>query len=489
MAASRWAWALVLLPSLVMIAVRWNAGPGLAADDFAQYLLHARSLLEGRPYAETGYIWSPYAVFVGPPAFPPGVPLLLLLLFLVTGFSVFAAALLMAVLQLTFALLAGLYVARDNGRIMGLAVTLLIGLQEPMVRFAATVNSDIPFCALLWAVFLLADSPAPWSVRRTVAITVLGLLAIATRTVGVVLVPTALLAGWLRRREMGWRAMVPAVVWLILGLGALLASGQGRGLLPALLRVLLRDGPDLELAAHAYRLALSETLLYPFGWDVLNKAWHILGLVLVVIGLVTWIRRTTTRWAVVFAVLYAGVLAVVPLAEGRYLWPLVPLMLMGLFRGLIIAGQAVSRFVTVRAEALIPAVSGVVAAGGMVYLATLEPPGRFEDLPESQALFAAVRREARQGPMRVVFTKPRSLALATGVSAAGSFGTTPPALLAELRRLCITHIVLGDPLNLRPEAGNALRRAVIWRDSLFTTVYRDRTYEMVRFEANGCPAR
>ncbi|MFN8583375.1 MAG: hypothetical protein U0163_20660 [Gemmatimonadaceae bacterium] len=44
----------------------WSWPPPPDARDYAQYFLHARALLEGRPYAETGYIFHPAAWVVGP---------------------------------------------------------------------------------------------------------------------------------------------------------------------------------------------------------------------------------------------------------------------------------------------------------------------------------------------------------------------------------------------------------------------------------------
>src|SRR5687768_6485479 len=70
-------WVAVLLPFLLLAIWRSTSGPGVQADDYAQYLLHADALAEGRSYGDIPYIYSPYARWIGPKMAMPGVPLVL----------------------------------------------------------------------------------------------------------------------------------------------------------------------------------------------------------------------------------------------------------------------------------------------------------------------------------------------------------------------------------------------------------------------------
>src|SRR5262245_35441851 len=45
-------------------------------DDFSMYISHSRNIVEGRPYADTGYIYNPKKV-VAPKTYPPVYPLIL----------------------------------------------------------------------------------------------------------------------------------------------------------------------------------------------------------------------------------------------------------------------------------------------------------------------------------------------------------------------------------------------------------------------------
>src|SRR5258705_13376631 len=62
-------WLAVAL--LVVFALRhWRNGPLAESDDYAQYFLHARALLHGRAYWDTGYLYNPQAAWVGPLNYP-----------------------------------------------------------------------------------------------------------------------------------------------------------------------------------------------------------------------------------------------------------------------------------------------------------------------------------------------------------------------------------------------------------------------------------
>src|SRR5690606_15961497 len=70
-----WLALLLLVVTLFRLVFR-QAGHDWG-DDFAHYLAHARNLVEGRPFAETGYLYSDRALGIGPQACPPSFPLYL----------------------------------------------------------------------------------------------------------------------------------------------------------------------------------------------------------------------------------------------------------------------------------------------------------------------------------------------------------------------------------------------------------------------------
>ena len=90
-----WHWLAVLLPTLLVLVLRWDAGPGRDVEDYAHYVLHARNIVEGRPYADIGCLPSRYTHFACPRLQPPGLPVTLAALFATVGEHRLTTALLM----------------------------------------------------------------------------------------------------------------------------------------------------------------------------------------------------------------------------------------------------------------------------------------------------------------------------------------------------------------------------------------------------------
>ncbi|MGH7694019.1 MAG: hypothetical protein ACRENH_03515, partial [Gemmatimonadaceae bacterium] len=69
-----WMFIIAMLPFAVLAAHHWNWGAPPGFGDHAQYLAHARAIVDGRAYTDVGYIYHPAAPMVGPRAYPPGLP-------------------------------------------------------------------------------------------------------------------------------------------------------------------------------------------------------------------------------------------------------------------------------------------------------------------------------------------------------------------------------------------------------------------------------
>ena len=59
-------------------------------DDFALYITHARNLVEGRPYAQSGYIRNPASPISPPPTYPPIYPMLIAPVYRLFGMNLVA---------------------------------------------------------------------------------------------------------------------------------------------------------------------------------------------------------------------------------------------------------------------------------------------------------------------------------------------------------------------------------------------------------------
>ncbi len=114
-------------------------------DDFAMYIHHAKNIAEGRPYADTGYIYDPFCPEIGPRTFPPVFPLLLSLVVKCFGLNLMAMKREIVCVFMAFLFMIFL-VFRDRmvfARV--LAMIAVLGLHPVFWEFKDQVLSDIPF--------------------------------------------------------------------------------------------------------------------------------------------------------------------------------------------------------------------------------------------------------------------------------------------------------------------------------------------------------
>jgi hypothetical protein len=105
---------LSLLVAAYLIVGYATLTPGeVWGDDWAQYLGHARNLALGHPYANTGYVFNPAQPHIGPPAYPPGLPLLMAPLVKLVGID-FIAFKLMSLVALALATILTFVLYKDS---------------------------------------------------------------------------------------------------------------------------------------------------------------------------------------------------------------------------------------------------------------------------------------------------------------------------------------------------------------------------------------
>lgn len=473
-------WCVALLPCVFVAGWYWSDGPDAIADDYAQYLLHTRALAEGRSYTDIGYIYTEHNRFAGPQAQPPGIALTLYPIYLLAGPHPGAIAALMLASLAVFLVLAGLYFSSEP-KWMGYAVAAGCGISITLLQFRLGLMSDPGFCALLWGAFLLADTRSPWSPRRVLALTACGVGALLYRMAAVPLIPAMALLGLVRFREQRWRPLVPLGVWssTFLVLTTLLPmAGAVQGQVGAhhpfsLARIALSN---LAMS----RLPVFQSQLYPFPSDRLNDVYHVATAVLLVIGLVAWLRTGAARLLVFFAAFYVPMVVLLPRTDHRYFWPLFPLFVFGTLNGIRVVAPLVVPDSPRRLLARAGAVAGIVLAASALVLALRGPrPVRLAQKDEARELFSHMTALARQEPVRVVFFKPRTFAWETGIPAMPLFRAAPDIALAELRDKRVSHVVLGA-LGTAPDLEGAMRRLIESRPDLFVREFGNAGFEVYR---------
>jgi hypothetical protein len=246
-----------------------------------------------------------------------------------------------------------------------------------------------------------------------------------------------------------------------------------------------------DMIARQYRLSLFQAELYPLTGDRANDIYHIVASVVLIGGLVALLWRARASFMTAFAAVYVALLAISPVAEVRYLWPLFPICVAGLAIGArwlfarVLAAPAM-RAASAMPSAAAAALLAVVALGALrVELARPRPPSLL-GAPDAEALFAWLRQARAREPLRVVFDNPRVLALETGVPAMGHVRRSPPGHLVAYADAAITHVVWQ-----RPEASGCLQRIanrLAESDSTrFALEYENPTYRVYRRLPSAAP--
>lgn len=170
-----------LLPFIALAFWHLRAPIDLALGDQAQYILHARALLEGKEYTDNGYIYYP-AVALSPAAYPPGLPMLIALV-QTSGGPLLIVRVVMVLTAVVCFYFAGRCLIALGDALLAPAAGLLPVLTPQLPFFATGLATDLAFALVVWGCCLLIDGPGRWLHGRIAAISFLRVLALASHYV------------------------------------------------------------------------------------------------------------------------------------------------------------------------------------------------------------------------------------------------------------------------------------------------------------------
>jgi hypothetical protein len=460
-------------------------------DDFSLYVAHARNMAEGRPYADTGYIYNLNNPVVSPRAYPPIFPLLLVPVYLVFGMNLTAMK---AFVILLFTALLGVLAALLRKRLPTsyIAVCLTLFALNPYVwQHKDRLLSEIPYMLFAYATLLWAEKASEASSRRQALVWGLlagftAYLAFGTRTVGAMLIPSILLADWLRRRRFGIAASAFLLAFLV-----------GVALQKSLLVV---EGSYLDQLVFApsmfARIALSLPRAFGTFFDngYNNALRWLLFSCATAFAVWGYGRRRRERWTAceLFAVLSCLPLVIWPAAEyeRRFLLPILPLFL-------LYAAEGIRLLRTTRLASLeLPAAATLAWAIALSYAVaySLMETGPIRDgvsTSESVALFQWIKDRTDTKDV-FLFQKPKALALYGQRRALAHERMNDPALLDHtLRRHGTTHLVVNraSPLPTFRSSRHLVEAFVAKHPDRFETVYDTSAFHVYRLRQTGLASR
>ena len=389
-------------------------------DDFSMYIAHARNIVEGTPYSDTGYIYNRDEP-IGPPRASPGLPLLLAPVYAVRGVDLMAMKGVMIVSFVAALALISALVTRWLGFVSALAVIAMLGFHPYFTGFKDNILTDLPFLFFFYLGIWLAQRRADGDNERDITFihgVVPGILwwaAYCVRAVGALLPLAIVIHELVTSRRIRRSTVISIAVFGFL----------------ALLQGWLLQSPTDYLTNYSFRPGALRSQVaadVTFVSDLVTPALRgtaafvvfCIASVLTLLGVIrSW--KQGHHLPLIVAVIYLGSKLLWPFTEaGRYLIPVLPLYFFFLVSGLHWLAQIAGRWR--------PAV-GLVAASVAAAMYVQEhrnypapdPAYRIET-PEAQTLFQFFRRSTPPDAI-AIFKKPRALALFTG-RRAGVYTTT-----------------------------------------------------------------
>jgi len=454
-------------------------------DDFAMYIHHAQNIVEGRPYADTGYIYNPAVPVYGPKMYPPVFPLLLAPLYKIFGLNLVPMKLEQVVFFLLTLVAVYMFWQRELGSECTLAMLAILGFSPVFWTAKDMVLSDLPFLFFFYAAAVLvqrAPRQSPGWCRWAVLIGVVLYLAFGTRSAGISLLAGLPLYDVLKHRRITRLTIVALLVCT--GLIALqryfVGSGVG-GYVGQQIRPTAQTVATVATNLLAYGRALASFWVAAtrgvFSFFVLVGA-----AVLVAAGLYFRLKRdfrSTREISIVeaFLVPYLAVILLWPFAAGvRIVFPFVPWMAFLPLYGI--------RSLTTN---LAPRYSSAAACGfllmigvpyAMAYRSTDFGPIRQDSgFAEFNQLCQAVLEDTRADDVLIYF-RARALSLYTQRPASSyNYHGTQQELELYARKIRATHLVTTNAFN---DDVGFLTRYVERNSSRFDLIYQNANFALYR---------
>jgi len=397
---------LLLLAPLLYSSVRqpdWG-------DDFAQYLLQTRNIVEGRSMQDNGIVADPALPAFAIPAYPVGFPLLLLPFYSSDPFRTAPYFIVPALSLLLAAFACFLLLRKRFGVTTSLLSSLLIAYHPVFLQAKTELLSDLPFIAflLLGLQAMATEKEEPISRRNIVFAGLSFGLAMSMRLTGFLLLPTLL-------------------AWSVFDRSKRSAAGKIAGialLLFAILNVVLFpiDLPGIwqfyRGAIAAQPLLLTDQFIFylhqlnalfwisPFSWTG--------GLIVPGMLVYYWRKRDSLDAADWFLLAYAGLLMTIPYQGGglRFLLPAIPLLLrnlLSLVRPFVLPVLQFRRYLHVAYAGIVLV---LILPGIVDWLTTLERNDGPESL-EGKRILSIVEQKTPKDAV-IICAKPRAIQWYTG---------------------------------------------------------------------------
>jgi hypothetical protein len=409
---------LVLFTLVSLVAVLYLAnlrGGQDWGDDFALYILHAQNLVQGKAYAETGYLYNPEQPDYSPKAYPPVFPILLAPFVAVFGQQLTALKFVGVAAFLAFLFLFTLILSKTNLPVPARVVlTLSLALHPLFWMMTDRILSDLPFLLIVTLALLQIEAlfvPKKNGGSKIVLSGLLIYLAYGTRTVGAMLLFVLFAYDFYRNRRISISSLKAAGIAITLGvIQALVIQGTG-SYIDTIADAWRGLGEQVITFSRFYYDSFSH--LFPFRDEMARHLTFDIALVLALVGYALRWKKGASVFEI-FTPTYLAVVLLWPAYQGmRFLIPILPLFLLYGYEG----GVYLFRALDTPRPFQLAGLGVLILVLGISYLDGRKIPAfqRSDRIsqPETQQMFSYMRNQVPQNAV-VAFYKPRALSLFTG---------------------------------------------------------------------------
>ncbi|MGO9228509.1 MAG: glycosyltransferase family 39 protein [Bryobacteraceae bacterium] len=453
--------------------------PGVHAQgtDWAMYVTHARNIVKGLPYAQSGYVFQPESTTeVGANSYPSGYPLLLAPFYAIFGLNIKIFKL----LDLSFLVLslwpAYLYARRTLPQIDCLLLIVVMGFSLQFLGLFNNLGSDSPYqLASLFVLLLLLriydrrlNETKPWKWGLLAGVCIAG--AYLIRPFGLALLLAAAGVELLRKRRLTTFLLALALAFVP----------------PLVLNNLFlhRD------SSYAYQFTFSIPLVvrhaaaylgyfsYIFANPLSQHFRYLLWAPALLLALLALSQRLRAgvRVPELYLLVVLAVISVYWSPSAKYLVCIMPIYVVYVFEGFrSLVARVPHRFTLPLQVAAVALVLFAPAANAV--LMRMDPNDTLVTAVKYEELCASIHRQSAPDGL-VIFWNPRVLALSTGRRASGWPAEGPPERMAIYLRRVLPGYIVAD--KSRPEDRHFLMPMIAGAPLRLPTVYENDQFILVR---------
>jgi hypothetical protein len=399
----------------ICVAYMSSLSPGhmFANDDFAAYIMHARNLAEGRPYAAIHYIVNPQVLWLGPVnGYPPVFPMMLAPVYKITGLNLRAFKVLTVLCFVAFLGILTTYLRQELSAGLIACVLLLVAYNPLFWEYRQYVLSEFPYLMFSFAALVMMQRTyanlrrTDLTIKSAVILSVLLYGAYGVRTIGVTLLVALALADIAKFRRPSRFLIVTVIltVAFILAQSILLTSPRGYV-------IAFHFSPRMLLTNAIY---YGKTLSYVWQNGFSKSVQIVFALLFTLLATARFIVRFRHEKSAGEFYLFAYIAILVAWSAEIGLRGLLPVLPLYFVYGL----EGLQAFCAWAGLSLRPAALATMIFAALTYSGEFKKESKLLPEPdvmdrEAQEMFSFVRNETAQSEV-VMFAKPRTLALFTG---------------------------------------------------------------------------